>query len=81
MTTKNCANGPKLVLKDLRKKSFVRNVQLPQWVNVWEYKATKKYLAAKLLWTPLIPCKLRNFQLNVPGVPISWHVALLVRRL
>ena len=26
MTTKNCANGPKLVLKDLCKKSFVRNV-------------------------------------------------------
>ena len=30
MTTKNCANGPKLVLKDLCKTSFVRNVQLPQ---------------------------------------------------
>ena len=29
MTTKNCANGPKLVLKDLREKSFVRNVRLP----------------------------------------------------
>ena len=29
MTTKNCANGPKLVLKDLCEKSFVRNVQLP----------------------------------------------------
>ena len=26
MTTKNCANGPKLVLKDLYEKSFVRNV-------------------------------------------------------
>ena len=26
MTTKNCANGPKLVLKDLCEKSFVRNV-------------------------------------------------------
>ena len=26
MTTKNCANGPKLVLKDLREKSSVRNV-------------------------------------------------------
>ena len=26
MTTKNCANGPKLVLKDLCKKSFVQNV-------------------------------------------------------
>ena len=24
-----CANGPKLVLKDLCKKSFVRNVRLP----------------------------------------------------
>ena len=38
MTTKNCANGPKLVLKDLCEKSFVRNVRLPvgdkpeQWV-------------------------------------------------
>ena len=29
MTTKNCANGPKLVLKDLCEKSFVRNDQLP----------------------------------------------------
>ena len=26
MTTKNCANGPKPVLKDLCEKSFVRNV-------------------------------------------------------
>ena len=26
MTTKNCANFPKLVLKDLCKKSFVQNV-------------------------------------------------------
>ena len=26
MTTKNCANGPKLVLKDLSEKSFVRDV-------------------------------------------------------
>ena len=26
MTTNNCANGPKLVLKDLCKKFFVRNV-------------------------------------------------------
>ena len=26
MTTKNCANSPKLVLKDLCEKSFVRNV-------------------------------------------------------
>ena len=26
MTTKNCANGPKLVLKDLCEKSFARNV-------------------------------------------------------
>ena len=26
MTTKNCANGPKLVLKDLFEKSFVQNV-------------------------------------------------------
>ena len=26
MTTKNCANFPKLVLKDLCEKSFVRNV-------------------------------------------------------
>ena len=29
MTTKNCANNPKLVLKDLSEKSFVQNVQLP----------------------------------------------------
>ena len=29
MTTKNCANGPKLVLKALCEKSFVRNVRLP----------------------------------------------------
>ena len=29
MTTKNCAYGPKLVLKDLCEKSFVRNNQLP----------------------------------------------------
>ena len=29
MTTKNCANIPKLVLKDLCKKSFVRNDRLP----------------------------------------------------
>ena len=28
MTTKNCANGPKLVLKDLCEKSLVRNVML-----------------------------------------------------
>ena len=26
MTTKNCAKGPKLVLKDLCEKSFVQNV-------------------------------------------------------
>ena len=26
MTTKNCANGPKLVPKDLCEKAFVRNV-------------------------------------------------------
>ena len=30
MTTKNCANGPKLVLKDLCEKSFVRNDRLPR---------------------------------------------------
>ena len=30
MTTKNCANGPKLVLKDLCEKSFVRNDRLPK---------------------------------------------------
>ena len=29
MTTKNCVNGPKLVLKDLCEKSFVRNDRLP----------------------------------------------------
>ena len=29
MTTKNCVNGPKLVLKDLYEKSFVRNDRLP----------------------------------------------------
>ena len=29
MTAKNCANGPKLVLKDLCEKSFVRNDRLP----------------------------------------------------
>ena len=29
MTTKNCGNGPKLVLKDLCEKSFVRNDRLP----------------------------------------------------
>ena len=29
MTTKNCVNGPKLVLKDLCEKSFVQNVWLP----------------------------------------------------
>ena len=29
MITKNCANGPKLVLKDLYEKSFVRNERLP----------------------------------------------------
>ena len=29
MTTKNCANIPKLVLKDLCKKSFARNDRLP----------------------------------------------------
>ena len=29
MTTKNCANDPKLVLKGLCKKSFVQNVRLP----------------------------------------------------
>ena len=26
MTTRNCANGPKLVLQDLCEKSFVQNV-------------------------------------------------------
>ena len=35
MTTKNCVNGPKLVLKDLRKKSFVRNVRLP-FFQIWQ---------------------------------------------
>ena len=29
MTSKNCANDPKLVLKDLCEKSFVQNVWLP----------------------------------------------------
>ena len=29
MTTKNCANGPELVLQDLCEKSFLRNVRLP----------------------------------------------------
>ena len=29
MTTKNCANVPKLELKDLCEKSFVRNDRLP----------------------------------------------------
>ena len=29
MTTKNCANNPKSVLKDLCEMSFVRNVRLP----------------------------------------------------
>ena len=29
MITKNCANGPQLVLKDLYEKSFVRNDRLP----------------------------------------------------
>ena len=29
MITKNCANGPKLVLKDMYEKSFVRNYRLP----------------------------------------------------
>ena len=33
MTTKNCANGQKPVLKDLCEKSFVRNVQLP-WTSL-----------------------------------------------
>ena len=33
MTTKNCANGPKLVLKDLCEKSFVRNDQLPRQIG------------------------------------------------
>ena len=47
MTTKNCVNGPKLVLKDLCEKSFVRNDQLPSeavklqsiWVELcsWSY--------------------------------------------
>ena len=31
MTTKNCANGPNLVLKDLCDKSFVRNDRLPSF--------------------------------------------------
>ena len=33
MTTKNCANGPKLVLKDLCEKSFVQNVRLPLFLS------------------------------------------------
>ena len=33
ITTKNCANGPKLVLKALCEKSFVRNVRLPYLSN------------------------------------------------
>ena len=33
MTSKNCANGPKLVLKDLCEKSFVRNDQLPRQIG------------------------------------------------
>ena len=34
MTTKNCANGPNFVLKDLREKSFVQNVRLP-FFQIW----------------------------------------------
>ena len=33
MTTKNCANGPKLVLKDLWEKSFMQNDQLPRQIG------------------------------------------------
>ena len=35
MTTKNCANGPKLVLKDLCEKSLVRNDRLPYVIKFW----------------------------------------------
>ena len=34
MTTKNCANVPKLVLKDLCEKSFVRNVLYSLLLNI-----------------------------------------------
>ena len=36
MTTKNCANVPKLVLKDLCEKSFVRNV-LYSNIYIWKF--------------------------------------------
>ena len=39
MATKNCANGPKLVLKDFCEKSFVRNDRLPL-VNISLWSST-----------------------------------------
>ena len=44
MTTKNCANCPKLVLKDLCKKSFVRNVRLPFELDFWSAKMLGAHL-------------------------------------
>ena len=37
MTTKNCANGPKLVLKDLCEKSFVRNERIVNLSISWSH--------------------------------------------
>ena len=51
MTTKNCANVPKLVLKDLCEKSFVQNV-LYSWIAV---------SATKMLYHE-IPC---TFQFHI----------------
>ena len=55
MTTKNCANGPKLVLKDLCEKSFVQNVRLPN------YDVDVDSLFHKLSWKDLkSQCQILN---------------------
>ena len=46
MSTKNCANVPKSVLKDLCEKSFVRNVLYS--ANLWQHPAISKSTSSNL---------------------------------
>ena len=60
MTTKNCANGPKLVLKDLCEKSFVRNVLY--WISDTNLKRFNLEYEAKT-WKTMVFDPLKKLQL------------------
>ena len=60
MTTKNCANSPKLVLKDLCEKSFVRNVL--HWISDTNLKRYNLEYEAKT-WKTMVFDPLKKLQL------------------